>query len=42
MLYFLLQIDEGLAAAVAYAIGMHIPKGLNSPLNQIVPADADP
>ncbi len=42
MLYFLLQIDEGLAAEVAYSLGMHVPKALNSPLNEIVPADADP
>lgn len=42
MLYFLSQIDEGLAAAVAYAIGMHVPKALKSPLNEVVPADADP
>ena len=42
MLYFLLQIDEGLAAAVAYYTGMHVPKSLHTPLNQIVPADADP
>ena len=41
MLYFLSQIDEGLAAEVAYYIGMHVPKGLATPLNQIVPADAD-
>ncbi len=42
MLYFLSQIDDGLAAAVAYNIGMHIPKGLKTELNQNVPADADP
>jgi catalase len=42
MLYFLSQIDEGLAAAVAYCIGFHIPKALEAPLNQEVPADADP
>jgi catalase len=42
MLYFLSQIDEGLAAAVAYSIGLHIPKALETPLNQTVPADADP
>lgn len=42
MLYFLSQIDTGLAAAVAYAIGMHVPKELDPPLNQTIPADADP
>ncbi|RYY68436.1 MAG: catalase, partial [Chitinophagaceae bacterium] len=42
MIYFLLQIDEGLAAAVAYKTGMHVPQGLSKPLNQQVPADADP
>ncbi|MDB5202732.1 MAG: catalase [Ferruginibacter sp.] len=41
MLYFLAQIDGGLAAAVAFSIGMHVPKGLQTPLNQVVPADAD-
>lgn len=42
MLNFLLQIDESLAAAVAYKLGMHIPKELSTQLNQNVPADADP
>ena len=42
MLYFLSQIDEGLASAVAYNIGVHVPKGLETALNQVVPADADP
>lgn len=42
MLYFLSQIDESLASAVAYVIGLHVPKGLNTALNQTVPADADP
>ncbi len=42
ILYLLSQIDEGLAGAVAYNIGLHVPKGLNTPLNQNVPADADP
>src|SRR5215203_2774133 len=42
MLNLLLQIDESLAAAVAYKLGMHIPKDLSTPLNQTVPADADP
>jgi catalase len=42
MLYLLSQIDESLAAAVSYYIGVHVPKALNSPLNQTMPADADP
>ncbi|HEV8083222.1 MAG TPA: catalase [Chitinophagaceae bacterium] len=42
MLYLLSQIDDGLAAEVAYCIGVHIPKALDKPLNQNVPADADP
>jgi catalase len=42
MLYLLSQIDEGLAAAVAYCIGLHVPKALGTPLNQTMPADADP
>jgi catalase len=42
MLHFILQIDESLAAAIAYKLGMHIPKKLSTPLNQTVPADADP
>ena len=42
MLFFIAQIDEGLAAAVAYNIGMHVPKELKTPLNQTIPADADP
>ena len=39
MLLQLYQIDEGLAAAVAYGLGLHIPKDSNEPLNQGVPAD---
>ncbi|RYF89998.1 MAG: catalase [Chitinophagaceae bacterium] len=42
VLYMLAQIDDGLAAAVAFAIGMHVPKDLATPMNQNVPADADP
>ena len=42
MLYFLSQIEEGLAAEVAYCIGLHVPKELKTPLNQTIPADADP
>jgi catalase len=42
MLYLLSQIDEALAAAVSYYIGVHVPKALKTPLNQTVPADGDP
>ncbi|MEO6671192.1 MAG: catalase [Ferruginibacter sp.] len=42
ILYLLSQIEEGLAAAVAYNIGLHVPKALKTALNQNVPADADP
>jgi catalase len=42
MLYLLAQIDKGLAEQVAYGLGLHIPEALETPLNQSVPADADP
>ncbi len=42
MLYFLTQIDDGLAGAVAFSLGLHIPKNLESALNQSIPADGDP
>ena len=42
MLAYLAQIDKGLAAAVAYALGLHIPEKLENQLNQNIPADADP
>ncbi|MEJ7673492.1 MAG: catalase [Chitinophagaceae bacterium] len=42
MLYLLTQIDDGLAGAVAYSLGLHIPKSLETPLNQSIPADGDP
>ncbi|MEO6932441.1 MAG: catalase, partial [Chitinophagaceae bacterium] len=42
ILFMLSQIDDGLAAAVAYAIAVHVPKGLTVPLNQTIPADGDP
>jgi catalase len=42
MLYLLSQIDEKLASAVAYNIGVHIPKDLETSLNRNIPADADP
>ncbi len=42
MLYFLAQIDGGLAAQVAYALGLNIPKEVDPPLNQSIPADGIP
>ncbi|GAA4328775.1 catalase HPII [Mucilaginibacter gynuensis] len=42
MLAILAQIDKGLAAAVAYALGIHIPENLAEQLNQNIPADGDP
>lgn len=42
MLYFLTQIDNGLATQVAHAIGVHIPKSVDPPLNQVIPADRNP
>lgn len=42
MLYLLTQIDDGLAGAVAYSLGLHIPKSLETALNQSIPADGDP
>ncbi len=42
MLYFISQIDEGLAAGIAHNIGMHVPKSLAMSLNQNIPADGDP
>ncbi|MBA2250377.1 MAG: catalase [Chitinophagaceae bacterium] len=42
MLNYLNQIDNGLAAGVAYSLGLHIPKSLAIPLNQSIPADGDP
>ena len=41
MLHTLSLVDDGLAAQVAYALGLHIPKQLGQPINQGVPADAD-
>ncbi|MEJ7739833.1 MAG: catalase [Chitinophagaceae bacterium] len=42
MLYILSLVDRGLANQVAYGLGLHIPKSLELPLNQNIPADADP
>src|SRR5690606_38971743 len=42
MIAILSQIDESLAAAVAYALGLSIPKDTGQLLNHSIPADADP
>lgn len=41
MLKMLWYIDKGLAAKVAYNLGISIPSALETPLNQSYPADAD-
>ena len=42
MLRILFLIDKGLAAEVAYNLGVHIPKDTDELLNHSMPADADP
>ncbi|PPL02095.1 catalase [Parapedobacter indicus] len=42
MIAILSQIDQSLAAAVAYALSLSIPKDTGQPLNHSIPADADP
>lgn len=42
MLYILSRIDKGLASAVAYNLGMHVPEKPEGLVNQGIPADADP
>lgn len=42
MLYFLSQIDGGLAERVAGGLGMVVPTKIDPPLNQNIPADGDP
>jgi catalase len=42
MLAVLAQIDKGLAAEVAFALGLHIPKIPLEELNNSIPADGDP
>lgn len=42
MLRILAQVDGGLAAQIAYALRLHIPKNSEELLNKSVPADADP
>jgi catalase len=40
MLRNLVQVDKGLASAIAYNLGLEVPAGL--PVNEGVPADGDP
>ncbi|MDQ7997901.1 MAG: catalase [Luteibacter sp.] len=42
MLFMLAQVDTDLAASVAQALGIPVPKKSDGPLNRSVPADADP
>ncbi|RZL96901.1 MAG: catalase HPII, partial [Pedobacter sp.] len=42
MLGILSMIDDGLAAAVAYALGLKVPKTPEQPINHSIPADGDP
>ncbi len=42
MLYLLSQVDINLAKNVAVALGLDVPKKLDSPMNQSIPADGDP
>lgn len=42
MVGILAQIDKGLAAAVAYAIGVSVPQHPEQPMNRSIPADGKP
>jgi catalase len=42
MLVILNHIDKGLAQQVAYGLGLSVPKATDGPLNQSIPADANP
>lgn len=42
MLHLIFQVDEHLASDLAYSLGLRIPASLDKPLNQTVPADAEP
>jgi len=42
MLAVLAQIDKGLAGAVAFALGLHVPDIALESLNSSIPADGDP
>lgn len=40
MLGILSLIDKGIAAEVAYALGLHVPRSPEKPINKSIPADA--
>ncbi|TDQ11892.1 catalase [Pedobacter metabolipauper] len=42
MLGILAQIDKGLAAQVAYGLGIHVPQVPEQPINKSIPADGNP
>lgn len=42
MLFLLSQVDNGLASEVAYGLGLKVPKKIDGPINQSIPADANP
>ncbi|WP_282638238.1 catalase [Sphingobacterium thalpophilum] len=42
MVGILSLIDKGLAAGVAFALGLQIPQELEKPINHSIPADGDP
>lgn len=42
MLYTLSQVEKGLAAKVADALGLDVPTSVDPPLNQSIPADGNP
>ena len=42
MVGILSQIDKALATAVAYNLGLHVPKKPEEPINHSIPADGDP
>ena len=42
MVGILAQIDKGLAAEVAYNLGVHVPQNPEQPMNRSIPADGDP
>jgi catalase len=42
MLGILSLVDKGLAAQVAYNLGLHVPQQPEQPINKSIPADGDP
>ena len=42
MLGILSQVEKSLATAVAYNLGLHVPKKPEEPVNKSIPADGDP